>query len=381
MAQFPYAERGQALIFIVFAMVALLVIAGLAIDGGTVFLERRRMQNAADAAALAGTRLLAEAICGEPEADDAAIAAEVNHYAEINGVKAPDNNVVADYVDFEERVLGHVGDGTIPTGATGISATVEISRPTYFVTLVGIDTAGASAYALAMTGPPLMAGGILPMITDVDLVENRAPGEEFRIIFANCQHQEPCYIVDPDTGDPIAQHRGWLNLDYIYNAAETPDFPRVVSKNPSNAKVRSWVRNGADVILYAGSVGGDDGDFVHAIPGERTSAIKEAESHRIGDLVYIPLFDVIRDKDYMATHFEEPSIGWATAGGGWYYHVVGFVGFRITETDYHGPQKYIQGELVETIIGEGMLNPSEGYQSGGGSSACKTHTMVVTLWR
>ena len=66
-------ERGQALVVMVFAIIALLVVIGLALDGGTVFLERRRMQNSSDAAALAGTRLLAKAICGDG-ASDAAIA-------------------------------------------------------------------------------------------------------------------------------------------------------------------------------------------------------------------------------------------------------------------------------------------------------------------
>jgi hypothetical protein len=48
------SERGQALILIVFAIGALFGITGLAIDGGSLYSDRRRAQNAADAAALAG---------------------------------------------------------------------------------------------------------------------------------------------------------------------------------------------------------------------------------------------------------------------------------------------------------------------------------------
>ena len=47
-------ERGQALIIIVFSIIALVGVTALAIDGGNVYAERRRAQNAADAAALAG---------------------------------------------------------------------------------------------------------------------------------------------------------------------------------------------------------------------------------------------------------------------------------------------------------------------------------------
>jgi len=47
------SERGQALIVIAIALVVLLGLTGLVIDGGNVFLDRRKAQNAADSAALA----------------------------------------------------------------------------------------------------------------------------------------------------------------------------------------------------------------------------------------------------------------------------------------------------------------------------------------
>ena len=47
-------ERGQALILIVFAIIALVGATALAIDGGNAYSERRKAQNAADTAALAG---------------------------------------------------------------------------------------------------------------------------------------------------------------------------------------------------------------------------------------------------------------------------------------------------------------------------------------
>ena len=48
------APRGQAIILIVLAIVGLAAVAGLAIDGGNAYLDRRSAQNAADSAALAG---------------------------------------------------------------------------------------------------------------------------------------------------------------------------------------------------------------------------------------------------------------------------------------------------------------------------------------
>src|SRR5512145_959469 len=49
-------EQGQAIVIMALAMIALLAFAALAIDGGNAYVERRRSQNGADAAALAGAR-------------------------------------------------------------------------------------------------------------------------------------------------------------------------------------------------------------------------------------------------------------------------------------------------------------------------------------
>ncbi len=48
-----WANRGQVLIIFVFAIIGLVAITGLAVDGGMVYSDRRQAQNAADTAALA----------------------------------------------------------------------------------------------------------------------------------------------------------------------------------------------------------------------------------------------------------------------------------------------------------------------------------------
>src|SRR5512143_969605 len=47
------AQRGQVLIIFVFAIIGLIGMTGLAIDGGNIYSDRRHAQNAADTAALA----------------------------------------------------------------------------------------------------------------------------------------------------------------------------------------------------------------------------------------------------------------------------------------------------------------------------------------
>lgn len=55
-------ERGQALIIIAFALIALVGMVGLAIDGGAKFSDRRHAQNAADTAALAAALAKVDAL-------------------------------------------------------------------------------------------------------------------------------------------------------------------------------------------------------------------------------------------------------------------------------------------------------------------------------
>lgn len=72
-------ERGQALIVIAIALVVLAGMAGLVIDGGNTFLDRRNAQNAADSAALAGA--LARIRGGQNPTSAALAAAAQNGYA------------------------------------------------------------------------------------------------------------------------------------------------------------------------------------------------------------------------------------------------------------------------------------------------------------
>ena len=48
------SERGQVLVIIALAMIGLIAMTGLAIDGSMVLSDRRNAQNAADTAVLAG---------------------------------------------------------------------------------------------------------------------------------------------------------------------------------------------------------------------------------------------------------------------------------------------------------------------------------------
>jgi hypothetical protein len=391
-------ERGQVLVIMAFGIVVLLIVAGLAVDGGTVLMERRHAQNAADAASLAGARLLAGAICDDPNADDAAILAEVRKLAEDNDVRNPATSAAAEYVDQNEVVLGTVGGGSIPVGSTGVSVTIDVTRTTYLMMLIGIDKSAASAHALAMTGPIIRfsGGGMLPIGVPLDVVEAMEPGDDFYIIDnkdgAFCRESDDLCIGDPSDAN---SKRGWLNFNYIYNTAFNDDahrwyrtFERNVANRgcggdpstPTDDGLQGWASGQCPYPLpiFAGAVNELDGDFIHGSPGARQAALHEIEDNLLGQVGYVPIFDFIYTADWMDDNMPDPDdIGWPMAGGGgsaYLYHIVGFAAARLDDVNGHK----LEGEFQNATIGKGVFAPSAGY----GNGACDAMQVYgVALWR
>ena len=104
----PRSEQGQSMIIIALVFVGLVVLAGLAVDGGNLFVQRRQAQAAADASTLAGTRLISHAIqtCSpiDMPAFDARLHRTINDYAEQNGI-GDTNGIAGDEVN--DNVVGY----------------------------------------------------------------------------------------------------------------------------------------------------------------------------------------------------------------------------------------------------------------------------------
>ncbi len=76
-------ERGQVLVIAALLMTALVGFLALVVDVGNAYAQRRYMQNAADAAALAAARLMANSM--QTGTTDAAVSATINNYLALNG--------------------------------------------------------------------------------------------------------------------------------------------------------------------------------------------------------------------------------------------------------------------------------------------------------
>ena len=140
--QQPDAERGAIGVFLVVLVPGLLLIIGLAVDGGAKVAATQRANAIADEAARAGGQALdvSVALTGQVRVDPAAAVAAAQEYLTRNDVP---------------------GAVTVVDGDT-LRVTTTISRPTTFLGLIGISTltVEGSGTADLITGPGQNGGAV-----------------------------------------------------------------------------------------------------------------------------------------------------------------------------------------------------------------------------
>lgn len=147
-------SRGQNLVLVALAMAAMMAMLALVIDGGVIFTQRRRMQNAADAAAMAAVRQLA---LGGSEAD---MYQAIQEYAVTrNGADTAEGT----FVPTGHEVQNHSWHCDCE-GATGIEVETSVSFPTFFAGVLGMDQFAVSAVSEASYGGVAqMTQGVYPV--------------------------------------------------------------------------------------------------------------------------------------------------------------------------------------------------------------------------
>ncbi len=156
----PEPERGQVLVLFAILLVVLLAFAGISIDIGRQVAERRHVQNAADAAALAACRSL---IGGE---SDGAAAQTARSVAGINlqGSPAAATAIIADdtsraYEDGRAGDPAYLSSGIIISG-TSVRVAVSSTVTTTLARVVGINQLGTGARARCQ----LQGGPAVPIV-------------------------------------------------------------------------------------------------------------------------------------------------------------------------------------------------------------------------
>ncbi|HEX7235150.1 MAG TPA: pilus assembly protein TadG-related protein, partial [Nitrosospira sp.] len=134
-------ENGQALIIIVLAIVGLAGVAGLVIDGGNAFLDRRNAQNAADSAALAAALTRVRGTAGQSLSGAALASAAQNGY---------DNNGTSNIVEVHQPPVS----GPYQDNAEYVQVIITSNVKTYFARVLGRQQLTNRVEATARTKTP-----------------------------------------------------------------------------------------------------------------------------------------------------------------------------------------------------------------------------------
>jgi Flp pilus assembly protein TadG len=237
------STRGQAIPLVAIGTLLLFMIVGLAIDGGSLYVERRRSQNAADGAALAGTRpmlnLYSEMIQGNWDDVDGSAAAEqeilaaIEDYAVKNGVKLNNrSHLTAYFVNDNKQVVTEVTadcgrtapcqvgqNGSVPwtRGAKGIAVTAHTETDAFLMVIVGWNRIGATASATAYMGVTTETTeglGLLPIgfFTDTTAIDNLVVGQTYSIINGSTRRGSGNwgYIDFNGNGNPVPVVNAWI---------------------------------------------------------------------------------------------------------------------------------------------------------------------------
>lgn len=340
-------QRGQMLVLFALSLPVVLLMAGLVIDGGYAFAQRRVAQNTADLSALAAARVMAQFVSG-----DTTNGTDANVKLAIDKTVAANNGVPVtygapngpQYVSMSGSILGYVGSGSIPAGAVGVSIGTSKSWTPFFLGLVGVHNWSASATATArggyrVGGPP--AGNLLPIGVSEQTYTTAANKGQV------CPAGTPtanCTVVDLTTGIlNMPGGFGWLKFG-CGNSTDDNGNPFGLGQNSNGCGNNAGFLNGewgnpptvpplsygcCTAIGLPGS-----GDDIGSLPGDKadtTNSTPGVAYYETNQLIgFVPI--------------------WNSHGGtgqNAYYHIIGYAGFQITNVK---GSKEIQGILRQIIF-------------------------------
>ena len=147
-------ERGATLVLVVVGLLALIAMAGLALDTAHVLLNKSRLQSALDAAALAGAKALSQSVSTSTATAAASSVFTLNlaQYPELRNAVNGGLTLVTEY----SATLNPFSPGTIPakfvrTSVTGFATQMSL------ISVLGISSINVAGNAVAGPSPPIVS--------------------------------------------------------------------------------------------------------------------------------------------------------------------------------------------------------------------------------
>jgi len=391
--------RGQVLVIVALGMVALIAMAGLVTDAGLAWANKRQAQNLADAAAMAGTRLIAidrYQKAYDPSATPtfanpgtAIQAAITNAFA----YDASGNQTFAaptwgtpgspEYTDFKGRRFPnpdfpgigplYVVSGAIPGQAQGVWVPASAVSNTLVIKVIGINTVSNSTSAAAVTGPSVPLGKLLPLVVrdrythcsnssefrtgtcDAAAVNPPIPGgppSYQRTFQEGCVYnfrqtnpgEQPCNgSIDPNMPALFGPGNfGWLD----WNAGSSPDSDLIAWIDDPSTAPTAWYSTicpdplTSETCKVAQNTLPSPKDDVYwrldGTTGNKQSALDELATLYINKEVYVPIWRTT----------EDPGNGSNST-----FEIIGFGVFRVDTVISTGNNKGFTGTYVGSFRG------------------------------
>jgi hypothetical protein len=316
------------------ASTGIILAVGLTIDGGYAFAQRRGSQNAADFAALAGARVVAEFVAGDTtNGNDANVTAAITAAIQANGdtpitFSAPNGPIYITSSGTPNGFVGTMGDGKIPAGTAGVSVGTSKSWKPFFLGVIGVGNWTASSVATAkggwsLAGPP---GDVFPAGV------SKATYDTYPLCSGDVGSSPDCAPVHLTPGSlNVPGGFGWLKFGA---AGKCTGFGLgMINAGCDNSRPFLQSEIGPPANSYgcctAVTHGAAPADRIGSLPGNKVSA--DCSYYIDNDVtVIVPIWDVAG----------------GTGANAW-YHIIGFAGMQLTACD---GGKDIEGVLRQLIL-------------------------------
>ncbi|HMA33503.1 MAG TPA: pilus assembly protein TadG-related protein [Chloroflexia bacterium] len=238
--------KGQTIIIVALGAVALMSLVALAVDGGSALLQRRNMQNGADAAALGAIKLIQRNMtvdCNDsgscwpqPLVTYQQVRDKVMQFVNDNtggviGTAAPDAQI-----EYHLTTGGYDPEGTlssiVESHVDGVRVTANIGNPTTFARVININTIAVSAVGAARISPTCRTdsadGTVLPFTRFRPFLEQEM------------QQQQACNLFSFWTSQPDIQggFKNSISINQNY-FTDYPSGPPVGNQEITTADTRN----------------------------------------------------------------------------------------------------------------------------------------------
>lgn len=309
-------QRGAVGIIMPVMLITILSLGALAIDVGHMVVVRNELQNAADAAALAGAAGL---IPPNPSPNWANGVTQGNNAIPLNkttGITLSTGTVQAGYWNLTGTPAGLQAQTITPTSNDVPGVQVTITRgagsnggpvATLLAQVFGGTATGSSATAVAVVAPP---GGVLAGATPLPMV------------ISSCLYSQ---FFDAK-GQPITTKKLDIGSSYHYGPCEAGQWTSFFNNSNSDSLTKSIIDGTTP------SPAMNIGDKIWVQTGTKTNLFDEVNNQLTGKTVLIPVVS------------DPTNSGFQTNGQ---MQIVAFAAFYITSAMGGGnPGKYVEGHFV-----------------------------------